>query len=141
MSTTGGVGQGVTLSLSVDTVIARVRNVQMPEWITDAVDFSGLNNLDWMQFIAGGLADPGAFVAELFFDTEIALPTIREVQVATFTFPVQTAGNSTLASLTGSGFLISVGWPNAAIAEPMLQSLTFKYDGVGTAPAFTLETT
>ena len=137
----GGVGQGVTLSLTVDNVIARVRSVQMPEWITEAVDFSALDNLDWMTFLPAGLVDPGSFIAELYFDTTIALPTLRVVQDAVFTFPIQETGNATLATLTGSGFLIGLGWPNAAIAEPMMQSLTFKYDGYGTPPAFTLEVT
>ena len=137
----GGVGQGVTLSLSIDDVIARVRSVQMPEWITEAVDFSALEDLSWMKFLPAGLVDPGSFIAELYFDTTIVLPTLRVVQDAVFTFPIEEVGNATVATLTGSGFLIGIGFPNAAIAEPMMQSLTFKYDGNTVPPAFTLEIT
>ena len=137
----GGVGQGVTLSLSVDSVIGRVRSVQMPEWALDPVDFSSLSELDWMVFLPGGLADPGAFQADIYFDSTIAIPTLKIIQVATFVFPVQVAGNSVLATLTGSGFITSIPWMNAAIAEPMMRGIGFKYDGNGTKPAFTLETT
>ena len=141
MPTIGGVGQGVTLSLSVDTVIARVRNVQMPEWIADAVDFTSLDELTWMLFLPGSPADPGQFIAELYMDTTLAIPTLRTIQTATFTFPIQDSANATVATLTGSGFITGLGWPNAAVAEPLIQPLTFKFDGNGTGPAFTLETT
>lgn len=140
MSCSGGVGQGVTLGLSIDTVIGRVRNVQMPEWLAEAVDFSALDNVDWMCFLPGSLADPGQFVAEVYFDTTIAIPTVNLIQVATFTFPIQNSSNGTKATLTGSGFVTGLGFPNAAIAEPLIQTITFKYDGNGTVPAFSLET-
>lgn len=137
----GGVGQGVTLGLSVDSVIGRVRSLQMPEWILDAVDFSSLGELDWMTFLPGGLADPGAFVADIYFDSTIVIPTLKIIQIATITFPVQVTGNSVLATLTGSGFNTGIGWPNAAVADPLMRQLTFKYDGNSQKPAFTVETT
>lgn len=140
MTCRGIVGQGTILTLSVDTIIGSVRNVQMPTWITEAVDFSGLENLDWMCFLPAGLSDPGSFTAEIFLDTTIVIPSIRVVQVATFTFPLTIGTNTTAATLSGSGFITEIGWPNAAIAEPQMQSVTFKYDGNGTPPAFTLET-
>ena len=140
MSTIGGVGQGVTLGLSVNATVARLRNVQMPEWLAERVDFTGLDATSWMAFVPGSPTDPGQFTAEAFFDTELAVPTHRIIQTATFTFPIQTAGNTTQATLVGSGFVTGVGYPNAAVAEPMIQTLSFAYEGsVGTPPAFTLE--
>ncbi len=139
MACKGSTGSGVTLSLSIDTTIARIRSVQLPEWLAEAVDFTGLGNTDWMCFVPGNPADPGSFTAELFFDSEIAIPTINLVQVATFTFPIQTTGNTTNATLTGTGFVTGLGWPNAAVGGPVLQSGTFKVDGGSAPPAFTLE--
>ena len=65
--------------------------------------------------------------------------SLKIIQVATFTFPIQLAGNVTQATLLGSGFISEVAWPNAAIADPMMRSIGFKYDGNGTKPAFSLE--
>lgn len=135
----GSVGQGTTLSLSIDSVIGKVRSVQMPEWLAEAVDFSALDNTDWMCFKPGSLADPGTFTAEVYFDSEIDVPTVNLVQVATFTFPIQTGSNTTAATLVGSGFITGLAFPNAAIAEPMVQTITFKFDGESVVPAFTLE--
>ena len=142
MSCVGGVGQGVTLSLDVDGLAVGVRSLQMPEWVSEAVDFSSLDNSDWMCFLPASLADPGIFTAEIYFQTEQDLPSLKLVQVATITFPIQDAlgaGNVAKASLVGSGFVTSVGFPNAAIAEPMITTMSFKYDGNGTVPAFTKE--
>ena len=135
----GGVGQGVTLSLSIDAIIGRIRQVQMPAWALDPVDFSSLSEVDWMVFLPGGLADPGLFNADLYFDSTIAIPTLKIIQLATFVFPIQVAGNAVQATLVGSGFINEIAWPNAAIADPMMRSISFKYDGNGTKPAFSLE--
>lgn len=135
----GGTGQGVTLALSIDETIGSVRSLQMPEWVTDAVDFSSLSNTDWMCFLPASLADPGTFTAEIFFDSDLTPPSLRIIQTATITFPIQTVGNVVSAILTGSGFITSLGFPNAAIAEPLIQTITFKYDGEGVVPAFTTE--
>ncbi len=135
----GGVGQGTTLGLSIDAIIGRVRTLQMPEWILDAVDFSSLQETDWMVFLPGGLADPGSFIADIYLDTTIVIPTLKVIQLATITFPIQVAGNAVQATLIGSGFITGIGWPQASIADPMMRQITFKYDGNGSTPAYSLE--
>ena len=139
MSTTGGPGQGLTLSLSGDTTISRVRTVQLPEVATQEVDFTGLDELEWFQFLAATLKDGGALVAEMFMNTEIARPTVRLVQVATVTFAKQTTGSASGAQLTGSGFITSLGYPAVAIGEPLLERIVFKFDNIGTKLAYTPE--
>ena len=139
MSTKGGVGQGLTASLSVDSTISRLRSVQLPEFVMEPVDFSGLSDLTWMCFLPASLTDPGSAVLEMFMNSEIARPTMGTVQVLTITFPIQTAGNTTNATLSASGFITNLAYPNAAIAEPLIETVTFKLDGNGTTPAFTLE--
>ena len=139
MSATGGPGQGLTLSLSVDTTISRLRNIQLPEWSTDPVDFTGLSDLDFYKFLAATLVDGGVFTAECYFNTEIARPTPRVVQTATITFAKQNALSAAAAVLSGSGFVIGVGYPNAAVGEPMIEQITFKFDGIETKPTFVPE--
>ena len=138
MAIQGGIGSGVVVTLSVDTTIARVRSATLPEWITEAVDFTGLSDLDWMKSKPGGPMDPGTANVELFMDSTLAPPTSKVIQVITFTFPIQTAGNATQATLSGSGFALNVNWGNASINEALMQGFTFKFDG-DTAPAFSLE--
>ena len=139
MSTTGGPGQGLTLALSTDTVLSRLRNVQLPNWSTDAVDFTGLSDLEWFQYLGATLKDGGVVTADAYFNSEIVRPTLRVVQDITITFAIQTAGNTTNAVLTGSGFVIDVGFPSAAVGEPMIETIAFRFDGRGTPPAFTAE--
>ena len=141
MGCAGITGQGTALSLSVDTTIAEIRSIQLPEWLSEAVDFSGIEDVDWMAWKPSDLADGGEFVAELFMDTTIAPVTLFAIQTATITFPIQVAGNATNATLTGSGWVRSIGFPNAAVNEPMVQAITFKFDGCTVVPAFTVETT
>ena len=138
----GGVGQGTTLSFSVDTsAIGRIRSAQLPEFLAPAVDFTGLPEITWMKFLPGSPTDPGQMVLDIYFDTTMVLPTIRAVQTATITFPIMDPANSTNATLSASGFFTNLGFPNAQSAQPLMQGLTFKLDGIETVPAFTVETT
>lgn len=139
MSQKGGPGQGTTLSLSVDTTLARLRTLQAPAWTTAPVDFTGLSDLQWFCLLAADLKDGGAFVADMYFDSEIATPTVRQLQIATITYPIQTAGNAVNAILSGSGFVTQLGFPASLVGEPLIQTLTFQFDGDTQPPAFTLE--
>lgn len=140
MSTTGGPGQGGTVALSVDTVISRVRSIQLPEWVCAEVDFTGLSELDWFQFLPANLKDGNTAVVEMFHNSEIALPTVRLIQDITLTLPIQTDGNLNPATVTGSGFVTSLQLPGMVTGEPMMQVFTFRFDNVGTAPTYTAET-
>ena len=139
MSTSGGPGQGITLALSSDTTISRLRSLQLPELSSEPVDFTGLSDLNYFQFLAASLSDGGVLVAEMYFNSEIDRPNLRVVQNATVTFAKQTPGSTAGATLTGSGFVIGVGMPTAITGEPLIETLTFKFDGVGTPPTFTKE--
>ena len=139
MSQLGGPGQGGVLALTLDSVISRVRSIQLPEWSTEPVDFTGLSDLDWFRFVGATLKDGGLLVAECYMDTEIQRPTIRAVQTATYTFPFQNAVNDIGATLIGSGFVTGVSYPNAAVGEPQMETISFKFDGISVLPAYTVE--
>lgn len=140
MSILGGPGQGLTMSLDVDTTLSRLDTIQLPSWSTEAVDFTGLSELDWFQKIGATLQDGGQFRSEHFFNSEINIPTLRIVQVASITFPLQNVASGGPGFLTGSGFIVELGWPSADTGQPMMQSLAFEYDGVGTPPVWSPET-
>ena len=95
----------------------------------------------WLCFLPANLADGGTAVAEFYTDTEMVEPTISAVQVATIELPIQTAGNATKWTLTGSGFITSIARARAVTGEPLIKTVTFKFDGFETFPAVTLETT
>lgn len=139
MSVKGGPGQGTTLSLSIDTTIARLRNIQPPAWSSGPVDFTGLADLEWFCLLAANLKDGGAFTADLYYDTEIVLPTLKVVQTATITWPIQTDGNTVKAALVGSGFVTQLGFAAAAVGEPLIQPIAFQFDGDTVPPAYTVE--
>lgn len=139
MSTKGGPGQGATLGLSVDTTLSRLRSIQLPNHTTEPVDFSGLADTTWFCFLAATLKNGGQFTAEMYHNTEIAIPTVGTIQTATITLPLQTSGNGTQWSLQGTGFVVDLGLPNAAIGEPLIQTIVFQFDGDGTAPTVTIE--
>ena len=139
MSNTGGVGQGGTVSLSGDTTLSRVRSIQLPEWVTAEVDFTGLDELDWFQFLPANLKDGQTCVVVMFHNSEIAIPTIRLVQTITLTLPKQTPGSSSGAVVSGSGFITSLQLPGMVTGDPMMQLFTFRFDNVGTPPSYTPE--
>ena len=133
MTCKGSTGLGATLALSVDTTIAKIRNIQLPEFVGEAIDFTGLD--------AGALqiSDPGVCSWEMFYDSDLVLPTLQLVQTCTIQFPIQTAGNTTKANLVFSGFITSLGWANANVNEPIMQTCTFKLDGNSQVPAYSIE--
>ena len=139
MSTKGGPGQGATLGLSVDTTLSRLRSIQLPNHSTEPVDFSGLSDTTWFCFLAASLKNGGQFVAEMYMNSEIAIPTVGTVQTATITLPIQTSGNGTAWDIEGTGFITDLGLPNAAVGEPLIQTVTFQFDGNTTAPTVTIE--
>ena len=94
MAAYGGPGQGSQLILSVDAVIGRIRGLQLPSWTSPEVDFSALSDLIWFQFLPATLSDGGVFVAEIYLDTDIVLPTVRTPQLSEIRLPIQTAGNT-----------------------------------------------
>ena len=139
MTCKGSTGLGATLALSVDTTIAKIRNIQLPEFVGDAIDFTGLDASNFMCFLPSKLSDPGVCSWEMFYDSDLVLPTLQLVQTCTIQFPIQTAGNTTKANLVFSGFITSLGWANANVNEPIMQTCTFKLDGNSQVPAYSIE--
>lgn len=129
MSDLGIVGQGLVVSFSADTSIGRVRSIQLPEYLAPRVDFTSLGETNFMRFLPGSPTDPGQAVLDVYFDTGIVLPRLRIIQTMTVTLPIQTPGNTTNATFTGSGFFTALGLGNAQSAQPLMRGMTFSLDG------------
>ena len=138
----GRTGQGVAIVLPGGAV-GRMRSIQLPEWTMERVDATSIeNNNGFMNYVSGDLADPGQIVAEVIFDPALATPLMGGCGgTTTVTFPLtlcRETPNSTPATLSGTGFVTVLGFPNMAVNELMILTVTISFDGE-TGPAFTAE--
>lgn len=134
----GNTGQGATLTLSSTGSVGVVRGLQLPSWTLEKIDASTLGATGFMKYISGDLTDPGEIEAEVIFDATVAMPTAGTVETVTVQFPIGTTGNTTNATLAGTGFITVTQMPSLAINELMTLNITVAYDG-DTGPAFTVE--
>lgn len=134
-------GLGATLAATTQGSVARVRRLTLPEWMREKLDKSVLATTGFIEYHPGDLDDPGEVVAEIVFDaTADDFTTVENGEVDTFTvtFPIHTSGNTTAATLAGTGFATGQKLPDLAINELQVATLTIAYDG-GTGPTFTGE--
>lgn len=140
MAYIGMTGQGATAVLSTTGAVGCVRSIQLPEWTQEKIDASCLSTTGFKQYIPGDLTEPGEVSMVMVFDPEIAVPTPGVIEDLLVTFPLGTPTNTTAATLSGSGFLSSVGQPNMTIDGLLELNLTFCFDGdAATPPTFTVE--
>ncbi len=84
-------------------------------------------------FAPGGAYDPGQFEVECIFDGTADLADISGVsETITITFPDVFDTDTTL---TGTGFILEAGTPEASLDDVMAFSFTVKWDGL-TAPTW-----
>ena len=132
-------GQGATLTLATTGAVGVIRSMTLPEMTVDKLDTSDLSTTDFMTYVATDLADPGEITAEILFDAEDDdLPSFGVSETVTVTFPIHTSGNTTNATLAGTGFITGFKMPDMQIGELQVATITIAYDG-GTGPAFTAE--
>ena len=132
-------GSGATLTLATTGSVGRIRSMTLPEITTEKIDTTALDSTDFMTYVSGDVADPGEITAEIVFDaTGDDLPSLGVAETVTVTFPIHTSGNTTNATLAGTGFITSFKMPDMAINELQVASITIAFDGE-TGPAFTQE--
>lgn len=137
----GATGQGLTGTLSTDGLVGHIRSIQLPDWVGEAIDFTGLDNVDFRCKKPGNIAEPGEVVMEVFLDGTLlgsGGPTMFNDQVLTIVFPITNKGNAIKATLSGSGFIRQVAFGTGSVNEPMVMTITFAFDGE-TGPAVTPE--
>lgn len=132
-------GLGATLTLATTGSVGTIRSITSPEFTLEKIDTSALSTTDFMTYIAGDLTDPGEITAEVIFDaTADDLPSRGVAETVTITWPIHTSGNTTNATLAGTGFITGWKMPDMAVNELQVASITIAYDG-GTGPAFSQE--
>ena len=138
MAYVGDTGQGATLSLPTTGAIGCVRTLQLPSFSMQKIDASCLDTTGFMRYIPGDLTDPGELVVTAVFDATNTLPVNGVIETAVVTLPIGTSGNTTAATLTGSGFVYVHVLPSLSINNLMELQLTFAFDG-DTGPTWSEE--
>jgi|SRR6056297_485492 len=132
-------GHGATLTLATTGAVGAIRSMTLPEIVMEKIETTVLGTTDFMEYMPGDLSDPGELTATILFDAEDDdLPSRGVAETVTVTFPVHTSGNTTNATLAGTGFITSVKMPDMATNELQVMELTIAFDGL-TGPAFTAE--
>lgn len=131
-------GNQATLTLSVTGSVGDIRTMDLPEWLLEKINDSHLGTDNFETFCPGDLSDPGEISGTVVFDATAALPNRGVVETATITLAISTTGNTTNATLVGTGFLTRTKLPNLANNQLNEWEFTFAFDGK-TEPAFTPE--
>lgn len=140
MAYVGDTGQGATISFSTTSDVGCVRSMDLPDWTMEKVDATCLDTTDFGRFVAGDLTDPGEITLTAVFDATNAIPADGVVETVTVTFPIGTSGNTTNATLVGSGFISRRKLPTLETNQLMELELTFAFDGdTLTPPTYTAE--
>lgn len=138
MTYVGMTGQGATAILSTTGAVGCIRSIKLPEWAQEKIDASCLDTVGFKRFIAGDLTDPGQVELTAVFDASLGMPLPGVDEDITVTLPIGDPDNTTNATLTGSGFVMSVSQPSMEIDNLLEISLTFCFDGA-TGPAYSPE--
>ena len=138
MTYVGMTGQGATATLSTTGAVGCIRSIKLPEWAQEKIDASCLETTGFKRSIAGDLTDPGQVELTAVFDPSIAMPLPGVYEDITITLPLGDPTSTTNATLTGSGFAMSISQPSMEIDSLLEISLTFCFDGE-TGPAYSVE--
>lgn len=124
-------GTGATLTLATTGAVGAIRSMTLPEVVVDDIETSDLSTTGQKTYIAADLAEPGELSVEVLFDaTSNSLETFGTSETVTVTFPIHTSGNTTNATLAGTGYVKGQKFPDMQIGELQVYTLTIKYDGI-----------
>jgi len=130
-------GSGATLTLATTGAVGTIKSMTLPEFTIDKLETSDLSTTDYKTYVKTDLAEPGELTAEIFFDGDVAVPSLGVAETVTVTFPKVIATN-TAANLAGTGFITGYKMPELQTGELQMATLTIAFDGL-TDPAFTVE--
>ena len=140
MAFTAGSGASTTITFGTSAWTGSVRRIGGTTMSREALDTTKINqsltggdNSVVRTFAPGDAYDPGQFEVECIFDGSADLADIAGVsETITITFPTVFDTDTTL---TGSGFILEAGTPEASLDDVMAFSFTVKWDGA-TAPTW-----
>lgn len=123
--------QGITMTLSVDSLTLRLTNTGALRKVLIAIRTTYLGSTTKHTYIPGELADFPPIPVTYQNSPGIALPT-NVVQTITFTMPTAT-GMSVPESVTGSAFIMENDMTPAMSSDSeglQMKSILIKFDGV-----------
>lgn len=135
MPLTGDTGNGATLSLAIFngtsaiTASLDIISISPGEVTVASVDVSTLATTGVMEKIPSDLADVGESTATFKWLTAGAKPTLPSAAgTFTITFPLR-SGESTAATMTGTGFLTRLKAPDFQNGQLQVGELSWQWDG------------
>jgi len=132
-------GTGATLTLATTGAIGTIKSMKLPEIKVEDIETSGLATTGQKTFIAADLVEVGDLEVEVFFSTTTNdLEDFGTSETVTVTFPKEVATNAVAPKLVGSGYIKVQKFPDLAVGELQMYTLTIKYDGI-TAATWTQE--
>lgn len=136
MANNGDTGAGVTLSFGTTGFTAYFVEVDSGEESRPAIPDDHLASTQ-KTYMPGDLAEPGTLTGTYYWDQSFStFPTTTTVaETVTETFPLK-SGESTNATLAGTGIVTKVTRPKATTGSLMMGSIEVQWDGK-TGPTFT----
>lgn len=131
------IGNGTTITLATDGVVAGVQSCEMPNFTGDDVEVTDLDSVDFREYLFGGIADTGEVTLEVFQESSNAL-ALTQGLIQDVTIVNRDATGAT-RTLTGSGYIRDMSLGNAAVAEAVVGTVVIKFDGIGTVPGLTYQ--
>lgn len=130
-------GNQTTIALSTTGLVGNFEEIDTGEETLSDLEDSHLGSTA-MEYCPADLADKGELKFRLQFNSSRAFPDLGVVETATITFPLA-PGETTPATLAGSGYLKRHKRPVQNNNQVSKQEFTFKWDGK-TGPTFTPST-
>ena len=109
----------------------------------DEIEATHHGTTTWRQFIRGCLKTHEPVEVGIQLDTVVGLPAILQTpQLITITFP-KSPGESAGAAIAGTGFIVSRSFLGGDAGSTELKggTVTIRFDGIATPPAFSVATT
>lgn len=131
-------GHGATITLSSSGESYNWNSIDAGESTLEPVETTHLGSGAKKTFMPGDVVDEGEVTIPYQHDSEAALPAEGLVQTLTITLPTA-SGQSTPATLVGTGFVTRVKRPNLQTNQLQDGQIVFKFDGL-TGPTYTAAT-
>ena len=130
-------GNGTTLSFATSGFSANIYSISGASFARDSLETTHLGTTAFKEYVPDDLVEPGEFEIEFEWNQSFSTfpPISTAAETITVTYPLRT-GETTNATLAGTGFLTASTGPNVTNGEIMRGSATVKFDGA-TGPTYT----
>ncbi len=129
-------GNGASMTLGTTSFVGQYTELDPGEDKLGALEDSYLATTNRKTYIAEDLVESGEIKGTTQFDTGAAVPTLNGVpETITITFPLR-SGQTTPATLAGTGFLQKFSRPKLMNNTIMMSEIEVKWNGK-TGPVFT----